>query len=215
MDQILSDHERSRFDGLIVQAEKRTDTQIVLAVIKRSDSYTELPWKAFALGASVAGLLIFILGFPFYDWSSRVLAPIAVTVTLAGGAVFALLTVFFPGFAKRFLSAHRAEMEVQQYAESLFLARELFATSRRTGVLMLISLFERQVILLPDTGLNDRLNADTMQNIIVKMTSFLKRNETNQALEAGLERLSGILETGAQESGENELSNEIIEKNGI
>ncbi len=215
MDQILSDHERSRLDGLIVQAEKRTDTQIVLAVIKRCDSYTELPWKAFALGASVAGLLIFILDFPFYDWSSRVLAPVAVAVTLAGGIVFALLTVFFPGFAKRFLSPHRAEMEVRQYAGSLFLDRELFATSRRTGILLLISLFERQVILLPDTGLNDRLNADAMKDIIVQMTSFLKRNEINQAMEAGLERLSTILETVAPGSGENELSNDIIEENGI
>ena len=45
----LSDHDRGQLDELIADVEKRTNTQIVLAVIKRSDIYAELPWKAFAL----------------------------------------------------------------------------------------------------------------------------------------------------------------------
>ena len=132
MKQTLSDHDRSRLDGLITEAEKRTKTQIVLAVIKRSDTYAELPWKAFALGASIAGLLVVILNLSFYDWYPRVTALIVVAVILAGGAAFALLAVLIPGFAKHFRAAHRTEVEVRQYAESLFLARELFATSSRT-----------------------------------------------------------------------------------
>ena len=215
MKQILSDADRSQLDKRIAETEKQTRAQIVLASVQRSDSYAEIPWKAFAFGASIASLVVIVTDLFVLRWQTETLVLLSVAVILASGAIFALLSVVFRGCATLFLSPHRKETECMQYAESLFLARELFATSRRTGVLMLISLFERQVILLPDTGLNDRLNADTMQNIIVKMTSFLKRNETNQALEAGLERLSGILETGAQESGENELSNEIIEKNGI
>ena len=47
---ILSDQDRGRLDALIAKIEKRTNTQIVLAVIQRSDVYADLPWKAFALG---------------------------------------------------------------------------------------------------------------------------------------------------------------------
>lgn len=215
MERILSDHDRGRLDPLIAEAEKRTKTQIVLAVIKRSDTYAELPWKAFALGASITGLSVFILDLPFYDWSSRIMALIAVAATLAGGAAFALLAVVVPGFAKSFLSAHRAETEVRQYAESLFLARELFATGRRTGILLLVSLFERQVVLLPDRGLSNRLTGNAMRDIIATMTSFLKRKEVNRAFEAGLERLTQVLETSAPGTGENELSDEIIEEKGV
>ena len=57
----LTDDDRNRLDTLVIETEKRTNTQIVLAVIQRSDSYAELPWKAFALGASISSLLIFIL----------------------------------------------------------------------------------------------------------------------------------------------------------
>jgi putative membrane protein len=219
MERILSDHDRGRLDRLIGEAEKRTKTQIVLAVIRRSDAYAELPWKAFALGASIAGLSVFIFDLLLYDWSSPMTALIATAATLAGGAAFALLAVFVPGLAKRFLSAHRAETEVRQYAESLFLARELFATGGRTGILLLVSLFERRVVLLPDWGLSNRLTGDAMRDIIAAMTPFLKRNEVNRALEAGLERLTRVLKTSAQGGpagkGENELSDEIIEEKGV
>ena len=56
MKHVLNNEERSRLNKDIADAEKRTGAQIVLAVIERSDSYAELPWKAFALGASIAGL---------------------------------------------------------------------------------------------------------------------------------------------------------------
>jgi putative membrane protein len=214
MKQTLSDDDRTRLDGLIADVEKRTNTQIVLAVIQRSDSYAELPWKAFALGASITGLLVFILNLLSYGWYPRVAVHIAVAGILGGGAVFALLTVFIPGFAKRFLSSVRADVEVRQYAESVFLSRELFATGNRTGILVLVSLFERKVIILPDKGLRDQLTNDVMQSIITAMTRSLMRNEIGRAFESGLEELSHTLETNVQGKGENELSDEIIEEKG-
>jgi putative membrane protein len=219
MERILSDRDRDRLDRFIAEAEKRTRTQIVFAVIKRSDAYAELPWKAFALGASVSGLAVLITDSLFTDWSSRMTTLIAVAATLAGGAAFALMAVLAPGIAKRFLSAHRAETEVRQYAESLFLGRELFATAGRTGILLLVSLFERQVVLLPDRGLINRLTGNAMRDTIAAMTPLLKRNEINRALEAGLERLTQVLEPSSasrtEATGKNELSDEIIEEKGL
>lgn len=56
MKHTLNDEERRKLDQHIADEEKRTGAQVVLAVIERSDSYAELPWKAFALGASTSGL---------------------------------------------------------------------------------------------------------------------------------------------------------------
>jgi putative membrane protein len=217
MIKILSDNERSRLDQLIADAEKGTNAQIVLAVIKRSDDYAELPWKAFAMSASVAGLFVVILDFILYYWVSYTTVFIDVIIMLSTGALFALVTIFIPRFARIFLSANRAEVEVKQYAESLFLNRELFATSKRTGILLLVSLFERQVILLPDKGLSSRLTTDAMQDIIACMTQPLAHNDLNRALESGLEKLSKALELPTQGTGniENELSDKIIEEKGV
>ena len=215
MKRTLSEQDRNRLDALVADVEKRTNSQIVLAVIQRSDIYAELPWKAFALGASFIGLLGFILDLLFYGWDSVVTLPIAMLGILSGGAFFALLTVLIPGFAKQFLPAIRAEVEVKQYAQSLFLSRELFATSKRTGILVLISLFERKVVILPDKGLIDQLPTDTMQSMIRVMTLFLKKGEIRKAFEAGLEQLSHSLRIDVHRAGKNELSDEIIEEKGV
>lgn len=211
----LSDHDRSRINLRVDETEKRTRTQIVLTVIQRSDTYAELPWKAFSLGASVAGLLLVLMDWWLYDWYPHVTALITIVGILACGALLALLTVMFPRFARCFLSDHRAEVEVQQYAKSLFLERELFATQKRTGILLLISLFERRVVVLPDKGLDGLLKENDVQNIIAAMTPLLKRKQVSQAFDAGLDQLSHILTTTAPDASNDELPNEIIEEEGV
>jgi putative membrane protein len=211
----FDDRERIRLDRRVAEAEKRTGAQIVLAVIERSDSYPELPWKAFALGASIAGLAVSAAFLVRPVWSSGSAALLAAAVTLATGSAAALLCVFAPGFARLFLDAHRAEGEVRQYASSLFLSRELFATHRRTGVLLLVSLFERQVVVLPDTGLAQRLDQDALQGIIARMAAPLKAGQVARALEDGLNRLEDVLAGMATgDSGENELPDGIVEEKG-
>ncbi|MFZ5518021.1 MAG: TPM domain-containing protein [Candidatus Zhuqueibacterota bacterium] len=212
---LLSDHDRKKLDGLVADLEKQTKAQVVLAVVQRSDSYAELPWKAFALGASLAGLVVLILELYFYGWDSRLTALITVAGTLSGGAIFALLTVLFPGFARLFLSDVRAEVEVKQYAQSLFLSRELYATRQRSGVLVLVSLFERKFFILPDKGLADQLSRDAMQNIVTAMAMSLKQNELRHAFETGLDKLAHFLGPAAAMTSENELPDAIIEEEGV
>ncbi|HNT43192.1 MAG TPA: hypothetical protein PKN85_01950 [Syntrophorhabdaceae bacterium] len=150
---ILRDDERARVDEGVKEIERRTGAQIVVAVVERSDSYVELPWKAFALGASITCLVIFALGFFAPYRASQATGFVAIAGMLAFGGLCALLTVLMPGFARLFLSRYRSETEARQYAESLFLKREIFATAGRTGILLFVSLFEGQAVLLPDRGL--------------------------------------------------------------
>ena len=101
-----------------------------------------------------------------------ILFPVA--IILATGTIFVFLTILFQGFARLFLSDSRRETEMMQYAESLFLSRELFATEDRRGILLLVSQFERKVVILPDKGVRDRLSIEVMNNIISKMKQYLR-----------------------------------------
>jgi putative membrane protein len=215
MKQYLSETDRSRLDKKIAEAEAKTSAQIVLASVKRSDSYAEIPWKAFAFGISVAGLTVFLFDMLYLQWVTNTMILLSVAVIFATGIIFVFLTLLFPGFARLFLSAHRKETETLQYAESLFLSHELFATEGRRGVLLLVSYFEKQVVILPDKGVRNRLRTDVMNNIISKMTQDLRRNNVRNAMETGLEELTAALCYTAQAvSDKNELSNEIIEEDG-
>lgn len=216
MQQILSDDDRKRLDQLITETEKRTGTQIVLAVVKRSDSYDEIPWKAFALTASIAGMAIILISLLFDKWLSQSDVAIAIAATLTTGALFALTTVFVPAVSQIFLSGHRSEEEVRQYAESLFLEKELFNTHKHMGILFLVSLFERKVVLVPDKGITERLTQEGLRRVITPMISFLKKKELRKAFEEGLTQLSEISETGVSSGNyENELPNKIIEEEGV
>jgi putative membrane protein len=216
MKQNLSENDRSVLERRIAETEKATGAQIVLASIKRSDSYAEIPWKAFALGASIASLVIIILDLFVLGWMTDILILFSLAVVLATGAMFAILTVLFPVFARLFLAPQRKETETMQYSESLFLSNELFSTEGRRGILVLVSQFERQVVILPDTGIRDLLSLDVLNELISEMKSHLKRNKLREALATGLDGIHSALNAAAPGRREkNELSDEIIEEEGV
>jgi putative membrane protein len=211
----LSDTDKEILDKRIEEAEQVTKAQIVLATVKRSDSYAEIPWQAFAFGASLAGLLVIISTIISPFWISTQAILISSVAILATGGLFALLSILSEGFAKLFLSAPRAETEIRQFGKSMFLNHELFSTSARTGVLLLVSQFERRVLILPDKGLTDRLSPDKLSQIITAMTKHLAKKQLRVAMETGIEKLvEALLPPDSDWPEENELSNKIIEERG-
>ena len=199
----------------MAEVEKRTGTQVVIAVIGRCDTYPELPWKAFALGASLAGLAMLVAVMLRFVWISGTTVLFVLGTTLVAGAFCALLSIFLPGFGRIFLSKERAEMETRQYAESFFLSRELFNTRKRTGILLLVGLFERQVIVLPDTGLSTRLEQIALSEIVGRMARILASGQIANALEEGIRSLEEVLSAKTPiASGKNELPNNVIEEEG-
>lgn len=216
MKPVLSENDRIQLDIRIAETEKITKTQIVLATVKRSDSYVEIPWKAFALGTSFMGLLVFLLDIILLRWTQDTAVLISIVITLAAGVFTVLLTLLFPGFARLFLSGSRMEMESQQYAESLFLSRELFSTTNRRGILLLISRFERGVVILADKGLSKHFTKEELRSIISLMKKPLATGEFRQAMEIAMDEFIRIIEPlSSGEYVNDELSNEIIEDKGL
>jgi putative membrane protein len=52
----LSDKERLQINTLVTRFESATGVQAVAVVTRTADTYPEIPWKAFALGASLGAL---------------------------------------------------------------------------------------------------------------------------------------------------------------
>ena len=137
MKQILSETDRVHLDKLIAEAELQTKAQIVLATVKRSDNYAEIPWKAFAFGSSIAGLAVFLLdlviGMGNGDYDSFPGCNNSCNRNL-----ICVPDNFISGICKAVSFRGAAGKPRQmQYAESLFLSRELFATEGRRGILLL------------------------------------------------------------------------------
>ena len=216
METVLSENDRRHLENRIAEAEKLTKSQIVLATVNRSDSYLEIPWKAFALGVSVTAFMVFLIDVILFRWSQGTAVLLSIAITLAVAASLVVLTILVPGVARVFLSDSRAETETRQYAESLFLSKELFSTTGRKGILLLISRFERKVVILPDRGLDGHVNKKDLDGIIELMKRPLAKHQFREALEIALDELIRIIEPlpGA-ESVRDELPNTIIEEKGL
>lgn len=213
----LTDEESASLDLLVSGIEARTGTQIVPAVVGKSDSYVELPWTAFALGASLAALGLVLADAWRPQWTVSSTAILHAGVVLGAAAACALLAIFAPPFARLFLRPARSQVEVRQYAESLFLRHELFATRRRAGVLILVSLFERRIEIVADTGLRDRVTDGDWQAVIAGMAPHLRERRPADALRHALTACGALLESkgfAAAAGDQDVLSNRPIEERG-
>jgi putative membrane protein len=214
----LSDDQTRRIQQLGRSLEQRTGVEVLSAVVGRCDTYPEIPWKAFALGASLGALAALLGGLGRPAWTGAGQGLALALAILGPGACAALLTAFWPAWARFFLDGLRAEAEVRQYAQALFLERELFQTRRRTGLLLLVGLFERRVVVLPDRGVAAGLEAESHTTIIHPMISPLRRGDCFQALTQGLAQLETVLRgAGFTAPGENpdQIPGELVQQKGI
>lgn len=191
----FSEEDARQLNARIRQLEKNTGIELVAVVVDKCDNYPEIPWKAFALGAALSALSILLPTLVRPDWLSTYSTLVHAMVILGAGTIMALLTVVWPGGAHLFLDKARAEGEMRQYAQAYFLENELFALPNRTGILLVIGLFEHQVVILPDSGVDGRLPAGALQTVMASMTSELKRGNRKRALSLGVGALEASLQT--------------------
>jgi putative membrane protein len=213
----LSPAEADAVAARVAAVELRTGAQVVTAVVSRSHAYPQLPWKAFALAASLAGFAVVLADTLRPSWVSTTAVLLQTVAVLAAGGAAALLVIFVPPFARLFLRPPRRDFEVRRCAESLFMQHEVFATRERNGVLLLLSLFEHKVEILPDRGYAGRVTGADWQRVVAAMTPRLQDGHAADALLAGLAALEPMLGANGFAGGAgaaNELPDRPIDTDG-
>lgn len=198
----LTDAERRRIDDCVKSVEERTGAQIATAIAPKSDHYPEIPWKAFALGVSIVALTRVLLAAFWPRWPAVSVLLADLTAILGGGALLALLSIRVQPIGRLFLHHVRAEVETREHAEVMMLRRGMFATRERNAVLIMVSLFEHQVVIVPDIGVASRLPAAALGRVIDAMVPLLRGGKACDALCVGVNEVGALLmASGAAASG--------------
>ena len=92
------------------------------------------------------------------------------------------------------LSGEEMDREVRQRAVEAFVEHEVFATRERTGVLIFLSLFERRVVVLGDSGINARVKPGEWDGIVAGIVAGIKRGQPGQALVEAIGRCGELLQ---------------------
>jgi uncharacterized membrane protein len=214
---LLNEAEAAAVAARVRAIEAGTGAQVVVAIVGRSDIYHGLRWRAFAFGAGVAALALVASDLLRPDWISAHAVLVHALAILGVGALLGLIAHFSPAFARFFLERDRAQTEVGQYAQVLFLERELFATNERNAVLILASMYERVVVVWPDTGYRGRVSEADWGRVVDPMLPAMRAGRASDALAAGLAALDVLLvEKGCrwQSGGGNAFADRPIETPG-
>ena len=201
----LSAEEKARITEAIQREEGRTSGEIVTVIAASADAYWFIPllWAA-VLALSVPAVVLLV-------------DPWIYPVELYGGQLllFAVLALLFrwtpvkmrlvPGAVKR--------RRAGRLAREQFLAQGLHHTQDRTGVLLFVSVAERYVEVLADSGINEKVAPDAWANLVDGFVAKVRQGRIADGFVEAVERCGTLLaEHFPRAAGDtDELPNHLIE----
>jgi putative membrane protein len=180
----ISAVDRARVGEAIRAAEQGTSAEIVCVLARASSDYATMP---------LAWSIIPALALPWaLVWLTQ--WPVA-RVLLAQLALFAVLLPVLSAPAIRVaLTPRRVRRQhAHQAAAEQFLSRGLTRTTRRTGVLIFVSLAERYARIVADEGVAEKVPQAEWQAAVDALVARAVRGETADGLIAAVEACGAIL----------------------
>ena len=99
-----------------------------------------------------------------------------------------------PVMKTAFIGLKRKELTVMQRAIRAFYEKGLYKTKKNTGVLFFLSLFERKVWVLADTGINEKIDQATLNKFANIVSQGIKDGKACEALCAAIREAGELLE---------------------
>jgi putative membrane protein len=204
---LFSEDDLSQISAAVKEAEARTSGEIVPYVVEQSDSYDEATWKAgFMLGFVTIAALVSVHNFTTV-WLPLDFAEMAlISLMLGGGGM--LLARFVASVRRLLVGAAVMEKRVSQRAAEAFIAEEVFATRERTGILIFLSLLERRVLVLGDSGINAKVDQSEWDEIVQLIVSSIRKRKPAEGLIAAIKKCGALLQQEGVERRAND-KNEI------
>lgn len=195
----------------VAEAETKTSGEIVPYFVEQSDGYESALWKGTALGAFAGPLIaegIYYLG---NFWGGLVPLWIALPAA-AGGVLGFLLTAYVPAVKRWMAGDGLLELRTRQRAEMAFLEEEVFRTRDRTGILLFLSLFEHRVVVIGDSGINQKVEQSQWDGIVQTVVAGIRAGRPGEALASAIRQCGELLQrhgVDVQPDDRNELPDEL------
>ncbi len=213
--QKLSDSDLQRIKAAVTKAEEKISGEIVPVIVERSSDYAIANYKASIIVAAFTFLIMVLLDRYVLDEATNTLFydPAFIFVVVAiGGVVGAALPHFFDGVKRMLVSRSYQDLMTGQSAENAFLEEEVFNTRQRTGIMIFVSFFEHEVIVMADQGISKVVEQKQWDQIVQEIIISIRQGEIIEALERGIQKCGDILlEKGFVKTDDdtNELHNEL------
>ena len=208
---IFSQSDLDRIAAAVREAEGKTSGEIVPYFVEESDRYHESVWKGGVVFAALAGIIIVAASLLSTTWIG--LGPIEIILILLGSTALGMILTHFLSFLKRLFAGNDLlEQRVAQRAAQAFIAEEVFETQDRTGILLFLSLLERKVIVVGDSGINAKVHQTEWQDVVDRVIRGINTGRPTDGLVDAIHQCGTLLKLHGvkrRKRDVNELSNRL------
>lgn len=203
--------ELDRIKAAVAKAEEKISGEIVPVFVERSGFYTIANYRGGILAAAMAFLTIVI--FDRYIPALAVFDPLLILLLVAfAGILGGILTHMLPFLKRMLVSREHLDQSTRKRAEAAFIEEEVFQTRHRTGIMIFISFFEHEVMVLADKGISKVVDQREWDHMVQHIIEQVRLGRITEGIEDAILRCGEILlEKGFLKSADdvNELRDDL------
>jgi len=193
----FTEQDLARIKAAVSAAEDKISGEVVPVIVERSGFYTIANYKASIIFAAMAFVFMIILdryiinanasNTLYYD-------PVFIFVVVAfAGVIGAVLPNFLDPLKRLLITQEQLDQSTRVRAENAFLEEEVFNTKQRTGIMIFISFFEHEVIVMADKGITKVVEQQEWDRIVAGLIANIRAGRIVEGLEAAIKRCGEIL----------------------
>jgi len=205
----FTENDLAEIENAVKDAELKTSGEIVPFVAEYSDVYAETVWQ-FGFMVFVFNTLFFTLLTPHFSILNN--PKIMACFTIGISMLFVIILMLCRPLRMLFTFYDRKKMRVKETAQQKFLSEEVFATQDRTGILIYLSLAERRVEIIGDSGINAKVEKEKWQAIADVIVNGMKKKQYKQCLIDAIGMCGDLLQQNnvqRRDDDTNELSDSV------
>jgi len=197
----LTPDARASVKDRVNENERQTNAEIIPVVVastKEYGFYQALVGFAFSLLAIGIGWYLFqdVTVTP-EDWGSSVLLRFdlakVILIAIAGFMIGVAFARWKPAVYRSLVPARTLDATARETAVVLFHRLKLTRTRAHTAVMICVCLFEKRVVVLGDSGINDRIEQQDWDSLRDTVLTKVRGNDLPGALIAGIEQAGQLL----------------------
>lgn len=202
-----------KIKAAVASVEKETSGE-VLPVVRSCSSRYQLPLLKWILICQICFVVVGGI------WATIRRSPVGVYDLSVFAAVYLVLTFFlllFPELCPPFLRLLAGKQGMDEAVTSCaihsYVRYGVSGTVNRSGILIFISLFEKQVVILADKGINEKVDPDTWKTVSDRIAAGMKEGRSTEAVIEAIESCRALLASHFPPAAENpnELPDFIME----
>jgi putative membrane protein len=181
-----------RIKSAVRKAEEKISGEIVPVFVERSGYYTIANYRGALIAAAMSFLIIIVIDRYIPDLSLYDPLFIFIAVVL-GGLLGAIGTHSIEPLKRVMLSQTHMDQATRKRAENAFLEEEVFNTRHRTGIMIFISFFEREVIVMADRGISKVVDQKEWDKLVRNIIENIRMGKVTEGMEDSIIRCGNIL----------------------